>query len=166
MARLLLRRLNFGYEYRSALISDALAAHYHVAEKIVNNAIALSDIFHVAEILEHQGPGGLRQLVLKPLNPVKPALAGITPIDNKTRFPLWIECKYDGIRLMAHKDTNLWGKVTYAAFTRRRHDWLSVVVGLEASLAYIPARSFIVDGELHGSILDWESQGRTPGNGL
>ena len=38
-------------------------------------------------------------------------------------------------------------------------DWLSIVNGLEDSLAYIPASSFIVDGELHGSITDWESQG-------
>ena len=61
------------------LISEALATHYNVAEKIVNNAIALSDIFHVAEILETEGQSGLRKLVLKPLNPVKPALAGIAP---------------------------------------------------------------------------------------
>ena len=67
-----------------------------------------------------------------------------------------LECKYDGIRLMVHKETNLWGRIGYAAFTRRKHDWLDLVAGLEMSFSLLPLKSFILDGELHGSIVDWD----------
>lgn len=158
LARMILRRMNLGYEYRSEFVAQSLASLYQIPPKNIGNAIALSSIFDVAHILETEGKEGLKKLVLKPLNPVSPALAGSIEIESPKAFPLWVECKYDGIRIMAHKETNLQGRVKYATFTRRKHDWLSLVPGLQESLRKIPANSFILDGELHGTILNWEKE--------
>ena len=48
---------------------------------------------------------------------VRPALAGGTT-DEIDRFPVWVERKYDGIRLMLHKATDARGSVLAAAYTR------------------------------------------------
>jgi DNA ligase-1 len=159
LVRLILRRLNFGYDYRRDSIVQALAAQYRIPDQTVENGVALSDIFHVAVLLEKEGEAGLKKLVLKPLNPVSPALAGTMELGPRTAFPLWVECKYDGIRLMLHKDTSPGGHVKYAAFTRRKYDWLELAPGLAASGQWIPGRSFILDGELHGKVLDMEGKG-------
>ncbi|NUM33245.1 MAG: hypothetical protein HUU50_01755 [Candidatus Brocadiae bacterium] len=158
LARLILRRMNLGYEYRTDFISQSIAFQYQIPLKNMGNAIALSSIFDVAKILETEGKDGLKKLVLKPMNPVSPALASSIEMENPKAFPLFVECKYDGIRIMAHKDTNLHGRVKYAAFTRRKHDWLSMIPGLQASLKRIPATNFILDGELHGTVLNWEKE--------
>ena len=162
LVRLMLRRLSFGYEYRQSLIAKALAAHYHAPEQLVENGIALADIFKVASILEQEGATALRKLVLKPMNPVSPALAGVADVDHKQQFPVWVECKYDGIRLMLHKDTSAGGRVKYAAFTRRKYDWLDMVAGLPASAAWLPAQSLILDGELHGKVANWDGKVMSP----
>jgi DNA ligase-1 len=159
LVRLILRRLNFGYDYRQELVVNALASHYKVAEQAIENGIALTDIFTVTRLLERQGEAGLKKLVLKPLNPVSPALAGHSEIGQKSRFPLWVECKYDGIRLMLHKDTSSGGRVKYAAFTRRKYDWLELIPALETAAPWIAARSFILDGELYARIPDIEGKG-------
>ncbi len=160
LVRLILRRLNFGYEYRTELISQAIAEQFKVPDKVISNGIALSNIFEVARILEKNGIEGLYKLVIKPLNPVSPALAGTLEDPKRMKFPVWVECKYDGIRLLCHKETNAWGRVKYAAFTRRKHDWLNLVIGLDQALIKIGAHSFILDGELHGTVLDWEVHGQ------
>ncbi len=162
LVRLILRRLNFGYEYRTELISDALGQVYRIPGKLISNGIALSNIFEVAHILETEGISGLQKMVIKPLNPISPALAGTIEDSKRMKFPLWAECKYDGIRLMTHKETNAWNRNKYAAFTRRKHNWLDIVIGLEQSLKYIQAYSFILDGELHGSLMDIERLGQRP----
>lgn len=164
LTRLILRRLYFGYEYRSTLIHSELAKKYNVSEEIIGNSIALSDIFNVCEILENQGAKGLEKLVLKPLNPVSPALAGTVEVTKNSKFPLWVECKYDGIRLMLHKDTSINSRVKYAAFTRRKNDWINLVPELETSAKWLQAYSYILDGELHGTYVDLEKGGLRPAN--
>jgi DNA ligase-1 len=123
----------------------------------LDNAVALSDIFEVAKILEKEGEAGLKKLVLKPLNPVSPALAGTKELVQQTSFPLWVECKYDGIRLLLHKETSNQGATKFAAFTRRKYDWLEMVFPLCSALKSIFAHSFILDGELHGKVTDLEN---------
>ncbi|WP_372369412.1 hypothetical protein [Candidatus Uabimicrobium sp. HlEnr_7] len=164
LTRLILRRLHFGYEYRSSLVHSVLAQQHKISEEIIGNSIALSDIFNVCRILETQGPKGLEKLVLKPLNPVSPALAGTIEVTKKSTFPLWVECKYDGIRLMLHKDTSINGRVKYAAFTRRKNDWINLVPELEISAKWLQSYSFILDGELHGTYVDLEKGGIRPAN--
>jgi DNA ligase-1 len=117
--------------------------------------MALTDAFHVADALEREGAAGLRAIQLRPLVPVRPALASGTT-DDIARFPVWVERKYDGIRLMLHKATDSGGSVLAAAYTRARHDWSELVRGLPSTIRAISARSAIVDGELHGTVVDLE----------
>ncbi len=69
---------------------------------------------------------------------------------------MWVERKYDGIRLMLHKATDAGGSVLAAAYTRARHDWIELVRGLDLTIRALPVRSVILDGELHGTVVDLE----------
>jgi DNA ligase-1 len=155
LVKLLLRKAGFGFDYQGEVLSRALARHYSAPEEAVSHAMALTDAFHVASVLEREGAAGLRSIQLRPLTPVRPALAGGTT-DEIDRFPVWVERKYDGIRLMLHKSTDAQGSVLAAAYTRARHDWLELVRGLDLTVRALPVRSVIVDGELHGSVVDIE----------
>jgi DNA ligase-1 len=155
LAKLLLRKAGFGFDYQGEILARALARHYGATDEAVSHAMALTDAFHVAHVLERDGAAGLRAIQLRPLVPVRPALAGGTT-DDIERFPVWVERKYDGIRLMLHKSTDAAGSVLMGAYTRARHDWLELVRGLDAVIRMIPARSAIIDGELHASVIDLE----------
>lgn len=155
LCKLVLRKAGFGFDYQGEVLSRALAKHFSAPEEAVSHAMALTDAFHVARVLEREGPPGLRAIQLKPLTPVRPALAGGTT-DEIDHFPVWVERKYDGIRLMLHKATDAQGTVLAAAYTRARHDWLELVRGLDVTIRALPFRSVIIDGELHGSVIDIE----------
>ncbi len=155
LAKLLLRKAGFGFDYQGEVLSRALARHFNAPEEAVSHAMALTDAFHVARVLEREGAPGLRAIQLRPLTPVRPALAGGTT-DEIDRFPVWVERKYDGIRLMLHKATDAQGSVLAAAYTRARHDWLELVRGLDMTIRALPVRSVILDGELHGTVVDLE----------
>ena len=62
---------------------------------------------------------------------MRPALAGPS-VDEGVRFPVWFERKYDGVRLLLHKETDAGGNVLCAAFTRQRNDWTELVPGIDA----------------------------------
>lgn len=155
LAKLLLRRAGFGFEYQGEVLTRALASRFHAPAEQVGHAMALTDAFHVARVLETEGVAGLKAIQLKPLVPVRPALAGGTT-DEIARYPVWVERKYDGIRLMLHKATDATGSVLLAAYTRARNDWIELVRGLDATLRAVPGHSIIIDGELHGTIFDLE----------
>ncbi len=155
LVRLLLRKAGFGFDYQGDVLSRALARHYGAPEEAVSHAMALTDAFHVARVLAKDGAAGLHTIRLRPLVPVRPALSGGTT-DEIDRFPVWVERKYDGIRLMLHKSTDAQGAVLAAAYTRARHDWLELVRGLDLTIRALPLRSVIVDGELHGTVVDLE----------
>jgi DNA ligase-1 len=140
VAKLLLRRAGFGFDYQGEVLTRALAKRFDAGEESVGHAMALTDAFHVARVLETEGPMGLRAMQLKPLVPVRPALASGTT-DEITRFPVWVERKYDGIRLMLHKASDATGSVLVAAYTRARHDWIELVRGLDGVIRTLPARS-------------------------
>lgn len=153
LAKLLLRKAGFGFDYQGQLISKLLAEKFGAAEEHVHHATALTDVFTVAEVLEGDGPDGLKQIQLQPLVAVKPMLAGGTT-DEIERYPMWVERKYDGIRFMLHKSTDAGGSVLCGAYTRTRNDWLELAPGLEQTIRMLPARNCIVDGELFGTVLD------------
>ena len=159
LAKLLLRKAGFGFEYQGALLARALAEHTHADVDDIAHAISLTDPFAVAEILARDGARGLRQIKLRPLVAVRPALASST-IDEVTRFPAWVERKYDGIRLMLHKSTDSVGHMLCGAYTRARGDWLELVPGLDITIRGLAVRTCIVDGELYGTVLD--GQGMRP----
>ncbi|MDP2343049.1 MAG: hypothetical protein Q8O67_18985 [Deltaproteobacteria bacterium] len=156
LAKLLLRKAGFGFDYQGPLLARSLAeAHSKDGKGIsadeVNHAVALTDYFKVAHILETEGAAGLRKIQLQPLVPVRPALAS-GGVDEIAKYPVWIERKLDGIRLMLHKSSDASGATLIGAYTRTRGDWLELVSGLEQSAKMIPCRDVILDGELHGTV--------------
>jgi DNA ligase-1 len=153
LAKLLLRKAGFGFDYQGPLLARAMADRYGASPDQVSHAMALRETFEVARVLEEEGAEGLRRIQLQPLVPVRPALAG-GAADDVERFPVWVERKYDGIRFMLHKSTDATGAMLSGAYTRRRGDWLELVPGLDATIKSFPARSMIVDGELYGTVLD------------
>ncbi len=155
LARLILRKADFGFEYEGAVIAKALGGYYGAEAEAVQHAIALSDPFAVAHTLAKNGPDGLREVRLQPLVAIKPALAsGTTEMTKK--FPVWVERKYDGIRFMLHKSTDAHGSVLCAAYTRGRKDWLEQVNGMRQTISMFQCRDCIIDGELFGTVLDLE----------
>jgi DNA ligase-1 len=157
LAKLLLRKAGFGFEYQGPLLAKALADHTGADVDDVAHAVSLTDAFVVADTLTREGPAGLKKIKLQPLVPVRPALASGTVADIK-KYPVWVERKYDGIRLMLHKQSDSTGAVLCGAYTRTRGDWLELAPGLDVSIRGLPARTCIVDGELYGLVLDGQGQ--------
>lgn len=155
LSKLVLKKAGLGYDYEGAAVARVIAERYGASAEQVQHATALTDVFHVADILAREGADGLRSIQLQPLVPVRPALASGTT-DQIKKYPVWVERKYDGIRFMLHKSTDARGGVMGAAYTRNRRDWLELVPGLDVSIRHIPARDAILDGELHGTVLDYE----------
>ncbi|EDM78982.1 DNA ligase (lig) [Plesiocystis pacifica SIR-1] len=153
LARLILRKADFGFEYEGAVIAKALATYYDVEPEAVQHAIALSDPFAVANTLATKGAEGLREVRLQPLVAIKPALASGST-DGVKKYPAWVERKYDGIRMMLHKSSDAHGSVLCAAYTRGRKDWLEQIRGMRQTITNLPCRDVIIDGELHGTVLD------------
>ncbi len=154
-AKLILREAGFGFDYEGSLVARVLGERFGAQPEVVAHAMALTDVFHIATVLEEEGPDGLRRIRLQPLVPVKPALASGTT-DQVKSWPVWVERKYDGIRFMLHKSTDRRGGVLCGAYTRNRRDWLELVPGLQQSIRTLPCHNAIVDGELYGSVVDLE----------
>jgi len=152
-AKLLMRSAGLFVDEQSPVLARALARRFSTEPEAVEHALALTDAFHVVRLLEEHGVDGLRQVVLRPLVAVRPALATTNPIDE-SRFPVWVERKYDGIRLMVHKATDRRRNVLTGAYTRRRGDWLELIPGMEQSIRALPVGDCILDGELHGTVVD------------
>jgi DNA ligase-1 len=165
LAKLLLRKAGFGFDYQGPLLSRALAdaaskprkdprtgneVTVAVSADEVGHAVALTDYFKVAQILETEGAAGLKKIHLQPLVPIRPALASGS-VDEIEKYPVWVERKLDGIRLMVHKSTDPTGATLVGAYTRTRGDWLDQIAGLEQTARMLPCRDVIIDGELHGS---------------
>ncbi len=151
LAKLLLRKAGFGFDYQGPLLARAISAAFGADADEVAHAVALTDYFRVAGILQKEGAAGLRSIRLQPLVPIKPALASAGS-DEVAKYPVWVERKYDGIRLMLHKQTDMSGASLIGAYTRTRGDWLELIAGLEASAKMLPCRDVILDGELHGTV--------------
>ena len=159
LAKLLLQKAGFGSEYQGPMLARLLAKKFDAPAEQVSHAMALTDVFNVAEVLLKDGLDGLKKIQLQPLVPVRPTLAGGT-VDEIKQYPVWVERKYDGIRLMLHKSTDARGSVLCGAYTRNRGDWLEQIQGLDATIRMIPAQTAIIDGELFGTVLDIESGSR------
>lgn len=155
LAKLVLKKAGFGFDYEGPLLSRALGEHFRAPPDLVAHATALTDAFHVADVLAKEGAKGLLSIQLQPLVAVRPALASGSTEEVK-KYPVWVERKYDGIRFMLHKSTDERGAMLCGAYTRNRRDWLELVPGLDASIRSVPAKNCIIDGELYATILDTE----------
>jgi DNA ligase-1 len=151
LTKLILRKAGLGFEYDGPGICRHIARNYGAEEDAVADAVALTDTFHVIRLLESLGPDGLRQVALRPLAPIRPALAGGV-VDESATYPMWIERKYDGIRFTLHKATDAGGGALCGAYTRNRLDWIELVPGLDTTIKMLPARNIILDGELYGTV--------------
>ena len=106
LAKLLLRKAGFGFDYQGELLA-------RIARRALRRPGRAGRPRHGAHrrlpgrarCSRRRAPAGLRAIQLQPLVPVRPALAGGTT-DEIKRFPVWVERKYDGIRLMLHKSTD------------------------------------------------------------
>ena len=152
-AQLLMRKAGFGADFQGPMLSRIIAKRFGAAEEQVAHAMALTDAFKVTQVLAEDGVEGLKQIQLQPLVPVRPTLAGGLA-DEIENFPVWVERKYDGIRLMLHKSTDARGSVLCGAYTRNRGDWLEQIPGLDVTIRHLPVGTAIVDGELYGTVLD------------
>lgn len=155
LVKLLLRNAGFGFDYQGPLLTRVLGEHFKLPPEQIETAMALTDPIRVARVLTEEGAEGLRKIQLRPLSPVRPALASGSVEDIK-KYPIWVERKYDGIRLLLHKDTDNHGSSLCGAYTRNRNDWLELVPGLVVSIQSLPAKSVIVDGELFGTVVGLE----------
>lgn len=151
LAKLTMRKVSFGLQYEGGLLARLLGGLYGVPEEQIGHAVALSDPFEVVRVLEREGAEGLRRIHLQPLVPVRPALAAGTT-SQVDGFPVWVERKYDGIRLMLHKSTDPVGSVLCGAYSRSRGDYLEMIAGLDTTIRLLGARTAIVDGELYGTL--------------
>ena len=153
LSKLLIRNAGFGFDYQGPLLAKALGESFKVDPGIVAHAMALTDPVETARVLETEGLEGLRKIQLKPLSPVRPALA-TGGVEDVKQYPVWVERKYDGIRLLLHKSTDARGSMLCGAYTRNRGDWLELIPGLANTIPYLPCRDAIVDGELYGMVVD------------
>ncbi len=145
-------KLDFSWSQRQEFLIQLLAQHYGVSPDTLASAHALEDLGHLVERLERDGPEGLKQVVLRPLAAFRPALA--QSMTDQVTYPCWVDCKYDGIRLLLHKELDALGNLRCAAYTRRRNDWSELIPGLVPMLQSLQAYNLILDGELHGRVLD------------
>ncbi len=89
LTRLILQKAGLGFEYQGNVISRLLAEQFSVSEEAVSHAMALTDAFHVADVLLKDGAAGLKKIQLQPLVPVRPMLAGGVTSDLKSsEFPV------------------------------------------------------------------------------
>jgi len=153
LAKLILGKA--GLRYESELLAQLLGERFDAPGEQISQAMALTDAFAVTRVLENKGADGLRAIQLQPLVPVRPALASGGTESIRT-YPVWVERKYDGIRLMLHKATDRLGSVLCGAYSRNRRDYLELVRGLDATIKMLPAGSLIVDGELCGTVFGVE----------
>lgn len=152
LCRLLLRKGLPGFDVQREQLAQLLAERFGADVEAVVSAAAIADLPELARILEREGEAGLQRVRLQPLVPVRPALAG-PMVDDSVRFPVWFERKYDGVRLLLHKETDASGHCLCAAFTRQRNDWTELVPGIEACARALFARRAIVDGELFALVV-------------
>ncbi len=152
LVKLLMRNAGFGFEYQGSLISKLLAQQFGADVEQIEHAMALTSPLQVAKVLSNEGTTGLQKIQLRPLSPVRPALASVGTGDISS-YPVWVERKYDGVRLLLHKSTDARGSVLCGAYTRNRSDWLEIIPGMSATIPNIPAHSAIVDGELFGTVV-------------
>jgi DNA ligase-1 len=150
--RLLQRRAVMEQRYETRKTAHLMAEQFGCEPSAVAHAFALTDEFHVLELLEKEGAAGLDKVRMQPLVPFRPALAGGS-CEEISRFPVWVERKYDGIRLLLHKSTDRFGAMLGGAYTRNRLDYSELIPGLEATLRLLPGRNWILDGELHARLL-------------
>ena len=127
---------------RTSSLVRAFASVFDIDYKMIERLVSMHSMVDVAQIVE-QGGSLLEYQRLQPFRPFRPMLA-IKPQKSYT-FPCVAEAKYDGNRLLIHKQglkIQLW--------SRRRKQYTSKFPQLINLRDVIPAVSVILDGEIVG----------------
>ncbi|MFX0061358.1 MAG: hypothetical protein ACFFC7_04165 [Candidatus Hermodarchaeota archaeon] len=147
LTELIIKKLSLGF--RESMVIAALEKVFKVNLEI---ASAIVDPFNIATIITEKGVQGLEEITIRPLIPLKPALcAHASDLKKLSTFPFWVEAKYDGLRIMFHKEGRMFG-----VYTRGRNDWSDAHVGFRQLAHLLPVQKCILDGELYGTILTAE----------
>lgn len=129
------------YNSRARDIAVHLAKIYNADLQQVMRAISMQTTTEVAQRLDEGKTFGLGVLI--PFQTFRPMLAN--PWSNVEKFPVSVEAKYDGIRLILHK---LGDQVGW--FTRNRNDYSRILEGLVPLGQMFKPYSCILDCELIG----------------
>ena len=126
----------------------AVAKAFATPEPEVRRATMLSgSLANVAASLAETGSIAEGLLELRVLRPILPMLA--SPADDAATAlregtgSARVDLKMDGVRVQVHKDGDV-----VRAFSRQRNDVTREVAPLLAPLRSLPARSFVLDGEV------------------
>jgi DNA ligase 1 len=146
------RRLILGDLRQGALegvVTEAVAKAAGVPADAVRRAAMLAgDLPRVARVALGDGAAGLDLFGVEILRPVKPMLAS-TSLDVAEAIGALgrssVEWKLDGARIQAHRADG-----TVRLFTRNLNDVTSRLPGVVARLLDLPARQFVLDGEVLG----------------
>jgi DNA ligase-1 len=147
-----IRRLILGDLRQGALegvVTEAVARAAGVPGDAVRRAAMLAgDLPRVARVALGEGAGGLASFGLEILRPLQPMLAS-TSVDVADAIGALgrssVEWKLDGARIQAHRADR-----TVRLYTRNLNDVTSRFPGLVARLLDLPARQFVLDGEVLG----------------
>jgi len=132
------------------IIRDSISKAFNVDSKIVENAWFLNaDYGQIAKIAKTNGEKGLKQIKIKPGNPIVVMLGDKSPTleDAVKKYENCIlEYKYDGIRILISKDNN-----NFWLHTRRLEDVTSQFPDIvNLAKKSINAKSCIIEGECVG----------------
>ncbi|GAB4314696.1 MAG: ATP-dependent DNA ligase [Promethearchaeota archaeon] len=116
---------------------------------LMNHAYQRVGLAKALQVGATKGNRGLQAIRLVPMMIVLPQLAEATTLkevleERKFSFPLYVETKYDGMRGIFHKDA----RGRYLIQSRRGVDRTDMFPELVKVLQRIPAKSFILDGEI------------------
>ena len=145
LRRLLLEELRQGA--LEGIMVDALAAAADVAVADMRRAFMVSgSLVDVGGVALREGADALRALRLTLFRPLLPMLAGSAPDVGaalQRTGPASVETKYDGARVQVHRQAD-----QVRIFTRNLRDVSANLPDLLATVAALPVRSVILDGEV------------------
>lgn len=125
---------------RTSSLVRAAAKVFEVEPKTIDRLVSMHSMVDVAKLVEEDKI--LEQFEkIVPFRTFKPMLAG--KWNKQYDFPMTVEAKYDGVRLLIHKIGNKIG-----CFSRRRKNYMYKYYQIAELVEKIPAYSCIIDGEI------------------
>ena len=134
---------------RTASLVRAFGKTFNLDYKMLERLVSMHSMTDVAEIVE-RGESLVEYQRIQPFRPFRPMLA--QKWQRKYNFPTIAEAKFDGIRLLIHKEG-----LKLQLFSRRRKNYSYKFPALNNLRDVIPAFSVILDGEIIG--IKWTVNG-------
>jgi len=133
-----------------SLVQDGLAEAFGVPAKAVQRAsMLLGSTASAAVVVAEAGLAGLEAVGLAVGQPVRPMLAASAPDPTaaigKTGLPAVVDNKLDGIRVQVHRNGD-----AISIYTRSLDDITSRLPEIVATVAALPQRQIVLDGEVLG----------------